>query len=578
MKLRTALFITSITTLINIPILTLSQVKPSYDSSPLEESINQNSSKVNSQWYIPYQRANNLLAGQVPAWQVITFERLPSFSSPGMWQSSHTLDDSTGYSLSLEWEKGQNISSVLTVGDFQSTFQLQLLSINSILVPLDIQSDSLTLSDFSLLENLTLDNLVEAIPDLSTKKINSVEPLADLLKTTKFSQTQILHKTFAQLLDEYPTLKMLKLSQINLSEYPLTSIPRLVSTPLKFFPGWQSLKLEDVPYLKKLPFSFFPNPPTNEGYFALVKSIDLMDEFPNVLSVSGGKKDGFEQNCLTFCEVISLGGSEFLSGRKWVGSQQKVRAGEGELAIAAGGLEPTGRHPYSDAFKVVLQPTDKTNAKINLYFRRENSELGKSPYFIGPVTLGNVRVGETVFLGKMESTAQSVESKLNSPTFNELEELNFLALQKAYEQVLGKFSLYTDSSPVLESSNGNFGILLGKYRFWSKSPVIRDRIYSKKGAGFLNKLESGKDTSFSEILTMFSPEQQDFLFASQQLELFDLAREQIDPETNKNFQGERAIERVAQMYLGGIGCAIDSDLVKEEASKIARIYYQITQK
>lgn len=572
MKLQTAFLLTLVSSAyINAPMLNKQpKTQPQNNMTVLKQPTTQISSKNNSQFDVPYQIATNVLEGKIPAWELITFETLPPFLTAGSWQSSESLDKLAGYSLSLEWEKGQNIASVLTLGDFQSSFKLHLLSLNSIFVPLSIKPESLKLADFPLLKNLDLGELIETIPDLNVKKLEAIAPVADLVKTVKGSE--VIGKTLGQVLEQDKSLKKLKLSQIQLSKYPITSIPRLVSTPLEFFPGWQSVILTDIPYLKKLPLSFFPNPPTNEGYFALIKSINLIDKVSNISSVSGGKNDGFEQNCFSPCQVISLGGSEFLSGRSWVESQQKVRGGEGFLAVASGGLESTGRHPYSDAFKVVLQPIDRVNVKINLYFRRENSEVGKSPYFIGPITLGTVYVGETIFLGRVESDFQSVKKILNAPRFDELEELDFLALQKAYEKVLGKFSLYSDFSPVVQSSNGSSGRLLGKYRFWSGMSEVRERIFSKNGANFLKELESGKTTSISQFLVFFSPEQQDFLFASQQLELFDLAREQIDPTTGRNFQGKRAIERVAQMYLGGVGTPIDSSYFKLEAEEIAVNY------
>lgn len=572
MKLQTAFLLTLVSSAyINAPMLNKQpKTQPQNNMTVFKQPTTQISSKKHSQFDVPYQIATNVLEGKIPAWELITFETLPPFLTAGSWQSSESLDKLAGYSLSLEWEKGQNIASVLTLGDFQSSFKLHLLSLNSIFVPLSIKPESLKLADFPLLKNLDLGELIETIPDLNVKKLEAIAPVADLVKTVKGSE--VIGKTLGQVLEQDKSLKKLKLSQIQLSKYPITSIPRLLSTPLESFPGWQSVILTDIPYMKKLPLSFFPNPPTNEGYFALIKSINLIDKVSNVSSVSGGKNDGFEQNCLSPCQVISLGGSEFLSGRSWVESQQKVRGGEGFLAVASGGLESTGRHPYSDAFKVVLQPIDRVNVKINLYFRRENSEVGKSPYFIGPITLGTVYVGETVFLGRVESDFQSVKKILNAPRFDELEELDFLALQKAYEKVLGKFSLYSDFSPVVQSSNGSSGRLLGKYRFWSGMSEVRERIYSKNGANFIKELESGKTTSISQFLVFFSPEQQDFLFASQQLELFDLAREQIDPTTGKNFQGKRAIERVAQMYLGGVGTPIDSSYFKLEAEEIALNY------
>ena len=549
-------------------------ITPVILNKPLKVDLSPPTVTSNSQWQIPYKNGENVLSGKLPAWELISFSSLPLLNNSGSWYSSE-LEELAGYPISIEWEKQDNISSILTLGDFQSSFKLQLLSLNSVFIPLQVNSKSVTLADLPFLKSWKLGELITVVPELRNKKIKSIPPILDLVKSSKNQNDY--DKKIGEVLDENANLQSLKLSKLDLSSYSANTIPGLLSVPFESYPNWQSLVISDIPNLSKLPFSFFPNPPRNQGYFGVVKSMGLVDDITNMSAVSGGTNEGFEQNCLSSCQAIEIGGSEFLSGRSWVESQQKVRGGEGKLAIASGGLESAGRHPYSRAFKVVIHPINKTKARILAYFRRENTELGKSPYFIGPIILAETSVGDTLFLGEIESNFKSVKNTINAPRFNELEELNFLALQKAYEKVLGNFSLYSDVSPVLLSSNGNVGRLLGKYKLWSRLPIVRDRIYAKKGAGFLQQLESGQNTTMSEFLTMFSPEQQDFLFASRQLELFDRAREQVDPETNKNFHGQRAIERVAQMYLGGIGVVIDSNLVKKEASEIAKNYYQIIQ-
>ncbi|NES64167.1 MAG: hypothetical protein F6K24_02320 [Okeania sp. SIO2D1] len=528
---------------------------------------------INSKWLIPHKIGKNVLEGNLPAWEFINFSNLPPLNSSGNWHSSE-LDELAQYPLSVEWEKGDSIASILTIGDFRSSFQLQLLSLNSIFIPLSVLPKSVNLAELSFLNSWNLGDLISVIPELKDQKIETITPLLELVKTSK---QNVSGKSIGELLEENQGLDSLKLSKLDLSKYTLEAIPQLLSKPLESYKDWQSISISDIPYLTKLPFSFFPNPPQNQGYFGLIKSIELVDSTETMSAISGGINDGFEQKCISSCQIISVGGSEFLSGRSWVESQQKVRGGQGKLAIAAGGLESTGRHPYSRGFKIAVTPVDKTNALIVAYFRRENTEVGKSPYFLGPIVLAETSVGDTLFLGEIQSNFQSVQNSINAPRFDELEELDFLALQKAYEKVLGEFARYSDTSTVIFSGNGDRGKLLGKYRFWSRLPQVRERIAAKKGIGFLQKLESGKDSSMSEFLIMFSPEQQDFLFASRQLELFDLAREQIDPETNNNFTGQRAIERVAQMYLGGIGVVIDSNLVKKEASEIAKNYYQIIQ-
>jgi hypothetical protein len=62
---------------------------------------------------------------------------------------------------------------------------------------------------------------------------------------------------------------------------------------------------------------------------------------------------------------------QLVEGTQWVsGKYQQVKGGRGALAAANGGLEPTGRHPFGNAFKVAVLDTDEATgtAETGLYF------------------------------------------------------------------------------------------------------------------------------------------------------------------------------------------------------------------
>lgn len=92
-------------------------------------------------------------------------------------------------------------------------------------------------------------------------------------------------------------------------------------------------------------------------------------------------------------------------GKQWVsGNSQQVQGGHGILGVMFGGVEPTGRHPFGDGFKVVIGDIDETTATVEteLYFRickRGWINLGCSPYGIGPIPFLTFQEKDWIFLG-----------------------------------------------------------------------------------------------------------------------------------------------------------------------------------
>ncbi len=119
-------------------------------------------------------------------------------------------------------------------------------------------------------------------------------------------------------------------------------------------------------------------------------------------TISGSYEEGFAVPCYRNCAHIELGAP--YTGFRWVsGLSQQVNGGHGIMGQINDGLEPTGRHPFGSAVKVVLLETNEATgtAQLGLYFRtcvRRPIDLGCSPYFIGPLPWLTIREEDFVIL------------------------------------------------------------------------------------------------------------------------------------------------------------------------------------
>ena len=112
-------------------------------------------------------------------------------------------------------------------------------------------------------------------------------------------------------------------------------------------------------------------------------------------TMSGSDREGWSVPCdrASRCDHIELSSEFFpsLHGRRWIGGQQTVRGGKNPpLESLNGGMEPTGRLPFHDHIKIVVDSVDESagyvqfSAYLNfcisfLYYE------SCSPYFIGPL-------------------------------------------------------------------------------------------------------------------------------------------------------------------------------------------------
>jgi hypothetical protein len=353
-----------------------------------------------------------------PDWTKINWSSLDPIQEPGYINVSADIAAKLGYNPSRSWSAGQNIDSVVILGDVdeafaQSQFTLKLIaSINS------NQIDSLTLQDFGLMKWQTIGSLAQAIPKLNNINVSQIKPIQDLLQKSGIFP----NGTISQVLSDNPKASNLSLVNLDLSKYPLSSIPQLTETRISKFLNWQQSFINQVPGLNKVPFDKMPQP-INSGLDVVgIASVVLGksergDSRARESYFVSGKVTRSNQTVAVACGVgqecpyLELGDVAGqrgnLYGKRWAsGSSQKVDGGFGILQRVNGGKEPTGRLVYGSGFKVVLTGVNESTGTANfgLFFRICVNFFagGKSctPYFIGPVPWIPTKENDLVILGR----------------------------------------------------------------------------------------------------------------------------------------------------------------------------------
>lgn len=352
------------------------------------------------------------ILGTKPDWVQITLRTLPAVLESGSFEASADLIRLLGYDPSRVWQAGQTADQYMQLGDFQESFQLQQFSLYEIAALVGLDWPALRLADFALVAWQTLEDLVQAVPDLANLPVESVAPIADLLKGEADPQTAI-----AEVIQD-EALAALSLGDLNLEQYGLGDIPGLIEAPLESFRDWQQSVINQVPGLADVPFANFPNPIVEQG--VVVGQVDVVfgpAEGDRTNTISGSYVEGFNVPCDADCAHLEIGQPTLVEGTQWVsGKYQQVRGGRGALAAANGGVEPTGRHPFGNAFKVAVLETDEASgtAETGLYFRMcvRNLfvDLGCTPYFIGPIPWLPVQEEGMIFLGQIKEGLSTTDS------------------------------------------------------------------------------------------------------------------------------------------------------------------------
>ena len=358
----------------------------------------------------------------LPDWDHISLSTLPPVLTGG--EIGPDWNELIGYDLSRVWSPGDAVGDVIKLGDISEGFGAEQFSVNDIatLIGLDIPVDDIALSEFALVGDQSLAELAAAVPGLADIKIEDIPPIDALV--TGIGEGAWVEETLGTFVNGNAIAQDLKLDglgelpNLDLSQYSLADIPGLSEVPLEDFARWEDQFPSDVPGLVNVAFSQMPNGIGNAGVIARVDTVMGTAEAEYQRTVSGSTEVGFSYPCnkhtqggdTEACAHIELDDIENFGatlqlpfeGRAWVsGATQKVPGGHGALKSMFGGKEPTGRHPFSDSFKVVIGETDETTDTFQtlLYFRVCKTFLGCSPYGIGPVPFLTFKRDDYIILG-----------------------------------------------------------------------------------------------------------------------------------------------------------------------------------
>ncbi|WP_414541661.1 hypothetical protein [Nostoc sp. CCY0012] len=354
---------------------------------------------------------------QAPDWAKITWGTLPPVQESGYLSIPKNLIPQFGYDPSRSWSAGQQVDSIVMLGDVEDAFRLDSFTLNQISAITPANSAKLTLKDFGLMEWQTPQSLVKAIPSLGNLNVNQVQPIRDLFIKAGVSGGGKI----GQIINYNPKAANLTLGNLDLSKYSLNSIPRLNITQINKFSGWQRSFINQVPNLDQVPFDKMPLPIQSGTGVVGVASVVLGKAERGDAKVGAnyfvsGSVNSRSATIPVACEagkecaymelgdLAGQGGS--LYGKRWAsGSSQQVKGGFGFLSVVNGGKEPTGRLVYGPGFKVALIGVNesKGTADFGLFFRIcVRPPLGPrtcTPYFIGPIPWIPVSENNLVILG-----------------------------------------------------------------------------------------------------------------------------------------------------------------------------------
>ncbi|AFZ33539.1 MULTISPECIES: M23 family metallopeptidase [Cyanophyceae] len=547
-------------------------------------------------WEVPMgERTTNVL---LPDWSKISLASMPPIASNGSFDGS-AYTKTVGYDLSRNWSAGMTPDQYLKLGDLSDALSLEVFSLDAISQLTELNLSQVSLDAFTLAGEQTLQQLVKIVPGLGNLTVADVPPVAKLLQT-QLGNTVGSSATLAYIVTN-PRLGQLQLNQIDLSTFSIDSIPSLRAIELQNFANWQNSFVSNVPSLNQVAFSDFPTPITEVG--SVVMRIDTIygsSEMHRNNTVSGSDQQGYsvpcdEKDCayieLDDLENAGRGARANLEGKQWIsGKYQEVEGGFGILGAVNGGKEPTGRHPFGSAFKVVVTEPDEATDTVDtaLFFRfcnRGIPDLGCTPYFIGPIPFFTYKVNAPIFIGLLEEKRNSSASSQPTGATRSMSSsygggqtgTSNLLTPDCFTSANGstlKLSELSEAIASIESAasgdfmaigvytcadgGGNCGRGLGRYQFMSYNEYATSLIAAKpNGQDFLKQVSRGYEPAPAELMQYFPPEDQNRAFNSSLSSAIARASQEIDPTTGQFFTGGRLIERVAQMHFGGLYSAVD---------------------
>lgn len=522
---------------------------------------------------------------QVPDWSEITLRSLPPVTEDGEFNAPNEVKQALGYDLSRRWKAGQTADTFLKLGDLQTSLYPQISNLDKVAQLTQLDLNQVALSAFGLVENQSIADLLSAIPGLETYRLSDLAPIHTLLRAIAGFNSDA-NLSLGAIVAANPNLGELKLGQLDkkMETFAIADLPGLANTPLQNFKNWENTLISQVPGLANVPLAQMPNPIQTVGSLGVVDVVYGTAEENRQDAISGSHEAGFTVPCRENCAHAELTGPTALHGKQWIsGKFQQVKGGFGVLGAVHGGQEPTGRHPFGDAFKVSVWDVDESSGRVStaLHFRickRGLPDLGCTPYFLGPVPFLSYHEKDPIFVGVLDAQggassqasipagvieramakgipAQALPGGESVGSFGDgtlcgegVGSVEFQALASAFSGIEGN---YGSAGSFVCDGDGNCGRGLGRYQYMSYRSDVRVAVErQEEGAAFLAKVDSGASISEGEISRYFPPAVQDQIFKADQTQ-------NIQQAVREGFRGDRLIERVGQIHFGGPEAPID---------------------
>ncbi|MFB2978430.1 hypothetical protein [Microseira sp. BLCC-F43] len=283
---------------------------------------------------------------------------------------------------------------------------------------------------------------------------------------------------------------------------------------------------------------------------------------------------------------------------EWMGTSQLVRGGFGSLGQLNGGKEPTGRHPFGDGFKVVVESVDeaKGTATLAMYFRicqRGMPDLGCSPYFLGPLPLMVVKEKQPIFVGNatIESTPQTIkpneteppqtainpttqptDSRLSQPTTEAVRGININQFSQAIEAVESTAGRLPGDGGAVGSiqCQSSCAAPLGRFGLRSDRTDVQAVLNQTPGGQEILSKIANKETVAKEALLAAFP-------LAQQRQIWELDIKKIVEQAEQNLSGTPLLERVGQIFFGGKAIPINAQISNVQGTRVQEYGRQIAE-
>ncbi|MEM6432418.1 MAG: M23 family metallopeptidase [Cyanobacteria bacterium P01_D01_bin.115] len=513
-------------------------------------------------------------------------------------------------------EGGGSITDIIQLGDIAADFGAERITLDQIGTVLGEDLGQRSLAEFEPLTTQSLSSLSETVSSLDEFAVEAIPPVDALLQDA--TGIEFGGMELGGVLAENPELGELTLEGLEgLEAFTIGDFPNAETVRLDQLDGWEHAALSDIPGLADLPFNQFPaGIGLLGGATARIDFIYSPAETDRTNTISGSFQAGFavpcpdggqltqfpspyqapEANDPPECAYLELDDLENegravqsdFEGKQWIsGKYQEVAGGFGPLKYTPSplgysvGYEPTGRHPFGSAFKVVVWEPDEREDTVSfkLFFRKCTTLSGVgytcTPFNQFSAPFLSHKINDVIFIGALDGSGGSSSAPGGGysatafgvpgvpPAYGPcsgqvIDGINTDALAEAIALIESQGSGGYEAIGVYLCTKYNCGRGLGRYQTMSYLPEVTKRVQAKPGgAEWLARIESGYQPTPAELMQYYPPEDQEAAYQEELGQLLEMASGEIDPTTGQPFQGGRLIERVAQMWFGGPYSAID---------------------